>query len=151
MTTGSARGILPPHTTRAEPQATSNIWKWQNNTSRAMSLIARLVARLEHAHTLQELARLAASGSACDSCSVWGPKRASIGRWSSTSRQIMLEALEEGYSSAFEILSRTDPLDASDSSGCHKRWCPKGNLVLLCWAFLWPSSLPSWPLTFSVW
>ena len=27
VTAGSACGILPPHTTRAEPQATPNIWK----------------------------------------------------------------------------------------------------------------------------
>ena len=47
MTAGSARAILPPHTTRAEPQATPNIWKWRINTSRTTSLIARLVARLD--------------------------------------------------------------------------------------------------------
>ena len=62
VTAGSARAILPPHTTRAEPQATPNIWKWQINTSRAQSLIARLVDRLEHAHTIHELDRGSARG-----------------------------------------------------------------------------------------
>ena len=69
LTADFARAILPRHTTRAEPQAMPNIWKWQISMSRATSLVARLVARLEHSHILHELAQGAALlGSAPGAC-----------------------------------------------------------------------------------
>ena len=45
MTAGSARAILPPHTTRAASQA--KYLEVTDQPSRATSLIARLVARLD--------------------------------------------------------------------------------------------------------